>query len=228
MPIRINLLAEAQAAEELRRKDPVKRAVLAGACIVLIVGVRISILQVNILAKNSQLTNLQSSLSSRTNQYYSILQDKQRLQEDKDKLKALNRLAANRFLQGTLLDAPMHATIDGIQLTHLRTEQVYDQMAEVKQIKTEQGKIITAGKPASTVARYRLILDAKDTSANPGNEQITKFKEILAQTPYFKSQQISTNNILLKNLSSPQQDTETGKAFVAFSLECQYPDNTRL
>ena len=37
MPIRINLLAEAQAAEEMRRRDPVKRA-LWGASIV-VVGV---------------------------------------------------------------------------------------------------------------------------------------------------------------------------------------------
>ena len=31
MPIRINLLAEAKAAEELRRHDPVKRVIFVGA-----------------------------------------------------------------------------------------------------------------------------------------------------------------------------------------------------
>lgn len=34
MPIRINLLAEAQAAEEMRRKDPVKRSIWIGGFIV--------------------------------------------------------------------------------------------------------------------------------------------------------------------------------------------------
>jgi len=34
MPIRINLLAEAQAAEEMRRKDPVKRAIWIGGFVV--------------------------------------------------------------------------------------------------------------------------------------------------------------------------------------------------
>ena len=31
MPIRLNLLAEAQEAEEMRRQDPVKRALLVGS-----------------------------------------------------------------------------------------------------------------------------------------------------------------------------------------------------
>ena len=38
MPIRINLLAEQQAAEELRRRDPVKRAIwVAGFFVVVVV-----------------------------------------------------------------------------------------------------------------------------------------------------------------------------------------------
>ncbi len=40
MPIRLNLLAEAQAAEEMRRRDPVKRALwLAGLIIAADAGV---------------------------------------------------------------------------------------------------------------------------------------------------------------------------------------------
>ena len=45
MPIRINLLAEAQALEDLRRRDPVKRASWAGLLLVLLVLVWISSLQ---------------------------------------------------------------------------------------------------------------------------------------------------------------------------------------
>ena len=36
MPIHINLLAEAQAAEELRRHDPVKRAIFIGISLVVV------------------------------------------------------------------------------------------------------------------------------------------------------------------------------------------------
>jgi len=34
MPIRINLLAESQALEEMRRRDPVKRAIWVGVLVV--------------------------------------------------------------------------------------------------------------------------------------------------------------------------------------------------
>ena len=44
MPIRINLRAEAQAAVELRRKDPVKRAIVLGAaCVAVMVVVSLAI-----------------------------------------------------------------------------------------------------------------------------------------------------------------------------------------
>ena len=71
------------------------------------------------------------------------------------------------------------------------------------------------------------MLYARDNSANPCDEQINKFKEMLAHTPYFMAQQISTNNILLKNLASPQLDGESGKPYVIFTLECSYPDKLR-
>ena len=45
MPIRINLLAEAQAAEELRRKNPVKRGIWIGGFLVLVVILWIAKLQ---------------------------------------------------------------------------------------------------------------------------------------------------------------------------------------
>lgn len=225
MPIRINLLAEAQAVEEIRRRDPVKRSIYVAVCLIIMVLVWISSLQVKIMADDSRLGNLQSRLSSKTNEYNQILNNKQKLGEVNDKLAALNKLAAERFLQATLLDSLLHSTVDGIQITHLRTDLSYDSIAEIKAYE-DHGRTIP-GKPAAATEKKKLVLDAKDTSANPGDEQINKFKETLAATPYFQAQQISTNNILLKNLSTPQLDNDTGKPYVLFSLECIYPDRTR-
>lgn len=226
MPIRINLLAEAQAAEDMRRRDPVKRASYVAVSLVVMVLVWISSLQVKIMADNAGLSSLQSRLNTHTNEYRQVVENKKKLQDVNDKLAALNRLAADRFLQATLLDAPLHATVDGIQLTHLRTEHTFDVAPEIKPV-IEHGKTMVAGRSAAAVERVKLILDAKDTSANPGNEQINKFKETLAQTPYFQAQKISTNNIMLKNLSTPQSDAESGKTYVLFNLECVYPDKNR-
>lgn len=226
MPIRINLLAEALAAEEMRRRDPVKRAVYVAVCLVVMVLVWMSSLQVKIIADKSRLSNLEARLNSHTNAYTKILENKKTLEDVHNKLAALNKMASDRFLQGPLLDAPMHATVDGIQLLHLRTDHQFENAPEIKPV-VEHGRTVTPGRAAGAVEHVKLILDAKDISSNPGNEQINKFKQTLADTAYFKTQQISTNNILLKNLSAPQYDNESGKSYVLFSLECLYPDKSR-
>lgn len=225
MPIRINLLAEAQALEEIRRRDPVKRAIYISVGLVLLVLVWWSYLQVQVFADSGTLKNLEASLNSQTNQYSQILSNKKKLTEVNSKLSALNRLAANRYLQADALDALLHTSVDGIQITHLHTDQAYESTPEVKA--TSEGTKKTPAKPATTVEKIRLVIDAKDGSPNPGGDQINKFKENLAQTAYFVEQHISTNNIFLKNFSTPQIDNESGKAYVLFSLECIYPERAR-
>ena len=132
MPIRINLLAEAQAAEELRRRDPVKRAIIGGIVLVSAVLVWMGSLQVKIIADHTNLANLEASLSSRTNQFVQILNDKTNLDGITEKLGALNRMVTNRFLEATVLDAMQRATVDGIHVIRLRTDQTYDEVPAVK------------------------------------------------------------------------------------------------
>ena len=225
MPIRINLLAESQAAEDLRRRDPVKRAILVAVCLIAMVLVWISSLQLKIMSENSRLGDLEHQLGTRTNDYARVLSSQRALEDLNEKLKALNRLASERFLHATLLTALMRATVPGIQITRLNTEQTFDSIAEVKSVQ-DRGRTIP-GKPGAATEKIKLVLNARDTSSNPGSEQINKFKSALVQTEYFQTQQISTNNVLLKNLQPAQSDPESGKAYVAFSLECNYRDRVR-
>jgi hypothetical protein len=212
MPIRINLLAEAQAAEEVRRKDPAKRATWAALIVVACVAAWICVLQAQIIVVNSTLSTKVAQLNSLTNQYTTVVSNENRLNEVAGKLAALNRFAEARLLQATPLDALMHASVDGIQIIHLRTDQSIDAVSEPAPVSTE---------------RIKLILDVKDSSANPGNDQITKYKQALAGTPYFRAEHISTNDIQLRNLGIAQIDTETGKPYVQFTLECVYPEKVR-
>jgi len=57
MAIRLNLLAETQAAEELRRKDPVKRVGWIGALLIAIMLVWSSSLQLKAKLVNSQVAH---------------------------------------------------------------------------------------------------------------------------------------------------------------------------
>lgn len=177
-----------------------------------------SSLQVKVMSQNSKLGQLEASYNSRTNNYQNILKDKKKLSESQDKLIALNKLATNRFLNANMLDALQHTTVDGIQLTRFRLEQSFEKTPEVK------GK---SSKPATSTQKMMLVLDARDSSLNPGGDQVNRFKEAIAQNAYFKASNFSTNAIRLKNLSTPQMDSETGKPFVQFSFECQYPEKVR-
>lgn len=223
MPIRINLLAESQAAEEIRRRDPVKRAIWVGICIIVLVLVWSSSLQVNIMTDNGKLSKLEGQLQSRTNDYVKVLDNQKKLAETKMKLTALNQLAASRFLEANLLDAFQHSPVEGIQINHLRTEQTYEVMPDTPPQKLESGKTIP-GRPGVATERIKLYLDARDDSSNPGIMQVNKFKDTLARTPYFESERIPSNNITLKNITPPTFSTQTQKPFVQFSLECMYQE----
>ena len=125
MPIRINLLAEAKAAEELRRHDPVKRVIFCGAFLVALSLVwSSSLLLEGMLAKNA-VTNRRTEIESRTNEYQRVLSSQQKIAEVKQKLAAVNKLTSSRFLQGNLLNALQQVHVDNVQLTRLKVDQNY-------------------------------------------------------------------------------------------------------
>ena len=72
MPIRLNLLAEAQAAEEMRRRDPVKRALWVAALIVALMLVWSSYLQLRATLANSVVTRIEAQMGARTNEFRQI------------------------------------------------------------------------------------------------------------------------------------------------------------
>jgi hypothetical protein len=225
MPIRLNLLAEAQAAEDMRRRDPVKRAVWVGVFLIFLVLLWSSTLWVKTFTDNSGLTALQTSLTAKTNEYNTIIANEAKLYEMTNRLAALYAMVTNRFYYAPMLDAFQHSPVEGIQFTKLHTDQVYEVVAEGPPVKAN-GKTLR-GTPAAATEKIRISLDARDTSENPGGDQIKLFKETLAQNPYFVSMHVSTNDIVLGTLMPPATDAETGKNFVLFSLECRYPNHTR-
>ena len=225
MPIRLNLLAEAQAAEELRRRDPVKRAIWICGLLVTLVVAAGSSLQFKIISKKEQLSALERQLSSQTNQYHLAQAEKKKLDETVDKLAALRRLATSRFLWATALNALQQTTIDDVNLLHLKGEQTYVLTEEIKARTNELNQVIPA-KPATVTEKIVLTLRAKDIGPGPGN-QITKFKDAIASSPYFQGMLGKTNEVNLTSRLPPQVDPDSGKPCVLFTLECRFPEKVR-
>lgn len=225
MPIRLNLLAEAQAAEELRRRDPVKRFIWVGSLLVALTLVWAGYLYFQILVARRGQAAVEKQITVRTNEYKIVLDNQKKMDDVKKRLGALRQLANSRFLQGNLLNGLQHVTLEDVSLMRVKVEQVYTPTEEVKAKTNSEGRVTTA-KPATVKESISLTLDVKDASAVPGADQVTKFKEAFSSDPYFQSVLNKTDGVKLKMVGSRNVPPE-GRPFVLFTLECKYPEQTR-
>src|SRR5688572_3431259 len=226
MPIRINLLAEAHAAEEMRRKDPVKRGIFAASVIVACVLVWALALQFKIVAAKHELGSLETQWKA-INKDYNVAVDKRRRSlEVEQKLNALQALTTNRFLWGNALNGFQQTLngVDDIQVLRLKTEQGYHLQEEIK-ARTNSTSVIP-GKPASSVEKVVIKVEAMDFSVPPGT-MVNRYKEAIANVDYFQKNLQRTNGVLLTTLSPPQTSAASRNPFVNFTLDCYYPEKTR-
>src|SRR5271169_832462 len=152
MPIRINLLAEAAALEEQRRRDPVKRTALAGILVVLILIAFSSWLQLQVMILKGEVTKVDSQIATRSKEFQQVLDDQRNLTDVTGRLGMLHEMATNRLLYGTLLNALQKNVIDDVQLTRFRTEQSYV-LSEGTKSKTNGDNRVIAGRPASVTEK---------------------------------------------------------------------------
>jgi hypothetical protein len=223
MPIRINLLAEAKAAEELRRHDPVKRVIYCGAFLVALALGWSSSLQLEAMLGKKAVTDRRTAIESRTNEYQHVMISQQKISEVKQKLEALKKFTNSRFLQGNLLNALQQIHVDNVRLTQLRVNQNYFPTTGTP-AKTNNG-VVTPARAGSVTEKIVVLLDARDSSINPG-DQVNKMKDAVANQPYFKAALNKTNGVQLINLSAPELGPD-GKPYVLFSLQCNFPEVSR-
>lgn len=118
--IRINLLAETLAEEEMRRRDPVKRAYVVAA---LLFGLTVGWLlhaRSNATKAEDQLRDLELKWTKLKPRCGQVTNNRVRTREiDKIVLPALERLATNRFLWSHTLDALQYCMIPDIEVTEL-------------------------------------------------------------------------------------------------------------
>jgi len=226
MPIRINLLAEMQSLEDLRRRDPVKRMIFVGVGVVALILVWITSLMVEKISSKGELASLEQKIQSNSKDYSQVLDNQKNLVEGHQKLTALSQLATNRFLIGNVLDALQKSTVANVQLTRFKIDQAYAITEATKASTNSETGAPVAGKPATITERTTLTLTARDNSTVPG-DSIGRFQSALSQNPFLHSLISNrTNDFRLTTSLTPQSDPD-GKTFVAFTLEAHLTDKTR-
>ena len=223
MPIRINLLAETIAAAEEKRRDPVKRAAWAAAFVVTGVLLGSGWLQFKVMAAKSELSSVQADYAKIDKTFKEVTDNRKRLEDLEGRLQALQKLATNRFLWGSALQAFQH-TLDGIedvQVTRMKVEQAYVAYEDLK------GKNSKDPKAGGMVEKISFVVEARDSSAQPG-DQVNKFKAAIAGQPLLTGRVGKTNNVSLLNISPPVVDPLGIRApYVSFTLQSTFPEISR-
>jgi hypothetical protein len=221
MPIRINLLAEALAEEDLRRRDPVKRAIFIGAFLVALSLVWFSSIWLEYMIEKKGLNQVQTEIQVHTNDYALVQNNLKKIADTQSRMDALNQLSAARFLQGNLLNALQQTYVPNVQLTRLRLDQSYSLTAGIPAKTNSYG--VVPGRPPAVTEHVNLTLEAKDFSPNPG-DQINHFKDALLRQDYFKPLLDPVTGVRLAGPPSALQLPPDSKPFVLFTLECRFLD----
>ena len=225
MPIRLNLLAEQQAAEEMRRRDPVKRAAMAGGALVGIMAIWCGFGQLQVMKASNELNRAQSDWSSIEKKYQATLKSKASFEEQESKLNALHNLSTNRFLWALPLDAMQNVMVDNVQVIRFSAEQSYSQIEAVKTSTNHDTGRISPGKPGTSTEDIKVIIDGRDWG-RPSEQNYARFQEAIQNNPYFKTN-LAANGLSLLSLSPPAPDFETGRTNIGFSLQCMFLKRTR-
>lgn len=138
MPIRINLLAEQQAAEEARRRDPVKRALWAAGGVIALVLIWVLNLQLKLSGAKSELTAQEANWKKSEPAFLQVSNSYRETGQISKRLTALQRHATNRFLWTHPLSALQHAADERVRVVSLATTSV---SSEQKQIIVSTNKV---------------------------------------------------------------------------------------
>lgn len=224
MPIKINLLAEAIAAEEERRRDPVKRGTYVAGLLVLCVMFWAAMLQLKVMSAKSALGALESKWKLIEKNYHASVDAQKASIEAEQRLAALHEMSTNRFLWGNALNAFQQtlSNVEGVQMLKLKTEQNY-MIIDGTPARTNDTKVVQ-GKPPTSTERISMTIEAMDTSAG---RRVNQFKEAIANVPFFKESLNKTNGVMLLSRSAPQASANGNFTFVTFSLKATFPEKTR-
>jgi len=216
-------MAEAQAAAELRRKDPVKRAIWIGSFLVCVILLWIANLQFNIFFDRGHYNNLDKEWNARLSKYGSVTNEHLKTVEIDRKLNQLDRLSTNRFLWAPVLNALQRSMVDQVQVTHLKGEQIY--------IKEDAHDVGTGAAkkhiPGAMVEKVNLFIEAKDL--NPNDQNYNKFKESLGSSEYFTKRLGRKDGFTMDGILGPLtvDPGDPSKQFVTFTLASHFPEVRR-
>jgi len=219
-------MAESQAAEEARRRNPVKLGIWIAAFCVIVVGIWCLKMQMDIYIANLRLASLNGQWDGKEGikaQYDSVISNQLRMNQVKQRLDALDQLSTNRFLWGSVLNALQLTVVDNVAVTQIIGEQTYA---------TQDPTFIGAGSskvmlPGGVIEKIKLTIEGRDF--DPANAGYSKYKDALCNFPFFVQHLGRNDGFVLEDTLGPLtlDPQDPTKQFKKFTLATHFPDTTR-
>jgi hypothetical protein len=205
--IKINLLATAQDEEELRQNKPVKRVFWMASLGVSLVIAWMLKLQLDVNLARSDYGIIEKQYNDIGAKYAGAHGNLRKFDETDQKLAALDRLPASRFLWAPVLLAMENVKVNGVHITRIAGDQTC--------------KTVDSG---VTVERVTLTIRGRDTSAN--QEGLVKYETNINSCEYFvKDLQCRDCFNLTATLRPALADkSDPSSQFVLFVLVSHFPE----
>jgi hypothetical protein len=213
-------MAEAQALEEARRRNPVKLGIWIAGFGVALVGLWIAKVQMDIYFARNELVNLNAQWKAAEEKYNGVTAEKARIGAINGNISALDHLTTNRFLWGPVLNALQQSVVDQIVVTHVWGGQTYER---------EPNKSIGAGASQKTIPgsanfeKVKMSIAGKDYS--PSAEGFKKYEDALNHVDYFAKVLGVREGFTIEGAPGPKFADAPGsqKEYRAFTLTNQFP-----
>jgi hypothetical protein len=221
MPIRINLMAEAQALEEARRRNPVKLGIWIAGFFVAVVMLWIAKLQLDIYFAKNEWGTLNSQWRAAEDKYNNVTNQEARIEGIKEKIAALDHLKTNRFLWGPVLNALQQTVVDQIQVTRVWGAQTFEH---------EAPRSIGSGASLKTIPgtvnfeKVKLSIAGKDYS--PTAEGYKKYEDTLNHFDFFAKRMNGHDGFTIEGAPSARIPESPGSSreYRTFTLTNTFPD----
>jgi len=214
MPIRINLLAEEMHAAEMRRRDPVKRAVFVAVVIVgSVVAWYLSLMAQKGL-KSVTVSNNKAALAALEEDAKKAREALSGVTELEKRIKQLNTLATNRVLWGTFLNAMQQVVVPDVPVKQLRVTQGYEIEAARMNGRVPQ--------PATSTEIISVTILARDYG-RPADQLYDKFRQQVLANEWMRERLDEEKGITFESFGGPTPDrNDSSKSFVPFTMRMNF------
>ncbi len=218
MPIKINLLAEEQATEELRRKDPVKRAIIVAVALMVLMLIWVGVNWISLRGVNQKFADVNAAVDGLKKAKEDAEGNQKKIRDNQYKIDMLKKMSVARPLWAPVFDTLQRSTLDEVQVLRIKADQIYQ---VTPAFVPPRGSTLKP-KPAVSKQIITMTIEAQDNS-----EKLDSYNRLRETLAVALKDHLGTNGTVSLKTLNQARENEQGKKYLTFSLECGFTEVVR-